>query len=492
MSRARAALSFAFLERYAGLAIALGATVITARLLTPAQIGAWSVAAAVLAYASMLRDFGAGQYLVQAKQLDHEQIAAVWTLQLGSGCLLAGATAVLAAPLAAFYREPVLADLLLIAAVGYALNPFGSLTQAALARDLRFDLLAGIRLTAALGGAAVAITLAWRGHGAASLAWGALAGSLVNAILCAPFRPRGWPWLPRARGLARVFGFGSSLTVGAVMMTLVTTAPELLLGRTHGMSAAGLYSRAAGLIALFNRLITDAVGGVATSWLAEQRRAERSLAPPFLRATACVCALGWSFAGVAALLAHPLLITLFGPQWGASAGPARVLALGALLAMPAAMTGPALIASGAAGAMLRASALSAAETLALLALAAPHGALAMAGAAALGGGIGACLWLRAAHRQIGFSAAALWSSLRPSALAATAATLGALPAVAWFGNEPAQPAVALAAGCAGAAAGLVSGLIATGHPLWEEVRRIAGHVPPAPDPPHPNRETERR
>ena len=58
MSTVRQALAFSFLERYLTLAIALGSSMVIARLLTPAEIGVFSVTMAFVGIAQVLRDFG--------------------------------------------------------------------------------------------------------------------------------------------------------------------------------------------------------------------------------------------------------------------------------------------------------------------------------------------------------------------------------------------------------------------------------------------------
>ena len=81
----RKALAYSFVDRYAGLLLAVASSMVVARLLTPAEIGVFSVSMVMLSFISVLRDFGAGQYLVQEKELTTERIRAVWALQLGLG-----------------------------------------------------------------------------------------------------------------------------------------------------------------------------------------------------------------------------------------------------------------------------------------------------------------------------------------------------------------------------------------------------------------------
>ena len=63
MPSLRKALALSFASKYSSLAIHTVAVVVLARLLTPAEIGVYSVVAAVVALAHVLRDFGVGNYL---------------------------------------------------------------------------------------------------------------------------------------------------------------------------------------------------------------------------------------------------------------------------------------------------------------------------------------------------------------------------------------------------------------------------------------------
>ena len=62
---AKRALIWSLAERHAGLVVALVTTVILSRLLTPAQVGIYSLCAAFTAVAGILRDFGVSEYLIQ-------------------------------------------------------------------------------------------------------------------------------------------------------------------------------------------------------------------------------------------------------------------------------------------------------------------------------------------------------------------------------------------------------------------------------------------
>ena len=63
----RNSLFFSFLDRYASLVITVVSSMVIARLLTPAEIGVFSVTVVLLSFVTSIRDMGAGQYLVQEK-----------------------------------------------------------------------------------------------------------------------------------------------------------------------------------------------------------------------------------------------------------------------------------------------------------------------------------------------------------------------------------------------------------------------------------------
>ena len=88
MSIVRRSIAFAFAETYVLLAIHFVTSVVMARLLTPDQIGVFSVAVVAVLIAHSIREFGIVSYLIKEKALTDEQFrgaaallfATSWTL----------------------------------------------------------------------------------------------------------------------------------------------------------------------------------------------------------------------------------------------------------------------------------------------------------------------------------------------------------------------------------------------------------------------------
>jgi len=464
----RRSLLFSFLDRYASLVVTIVSSMAIARLLTPAEIGVFSVTVVLLSFVHTVRDMGAGQYLVQEKELTTERIRAVWAVQLGLGLVLASLVLLASYPVALFYDEPRMRNVMLVVALTYAINPFGSLTYAWLTREMRFDSISLMRFLSVLSGSLVSTWLAWQNLGPISLAWGALTTTVVNALVAVYFRPKFFPWLPGLSEIKRVFSFGSKVTAGMLVSDMANSAPELFLGKLQSLTAAGLYSRAFGLVMMFYRLFVDAVAVVCMPWFASQSRAQGDFVKPFLKATAYVTVLGWSFCIAVVCLAQPIVRLLYGSQWDQSVDLARLLALAIAMNVPTALCGTALMAAGAASTIARVTVIASLQAIVFAAVGASQGLLGLGVAMIFSTAVSSAVWLRATAGQIGLPLLGMLSIMLQSGLVALMAGLGPAMALWLYGPYPEAIMAPLVVGGVGAIFGFVSGVKVFNHPLAAE------------------------
>jgi O-antigen/teichoic acid export membrane protein len=468
----RRSLLFSFLDRYAGLSVNVVSTMVLARLLTPTEIGVFSVTMMLLAIAGTLRDMGAGQYLVQRRELTTAHVQAVWSVQLGLSLLIAGVVLLAGRPAASFYGEPRISDIMVVVAASYAIKPFGSLTYAWLVREMRFERLAVIRFSAASVGAGTSIGLAWSGFGPISLAYGALASSVATMMISSAFRPRWFPWRPALTGTRDVLRFGSHLTGGVLLNEVAASAPEVFLGKLQGLTEAGFYSRANGLMQMFHRLVVDAVMTVCMPWFATQMRQQSNLTEGFLRATSYVTAVGWSFCAAVACLAYPIIRVLYGDQWSASVDLARILALAMACSLPAVLCQAALVAMGRLGDVSRVAAKNALVTATCASVGATFGTISLCVALCVSAAAASAISLHALCRSSGLQPARLVRELMPSMGVAIASAAGPAVVLMLWGSRPDQLLAPLIIGALSSMLGLVIGVFAVSHPLRAEIEPL--------------------
>lgn len=330
----RQSLFIAFSQSYAVLALQFVASVIVARLLTPEELGVFSITMVLIGIAHTLRDFGVVEYIVQEKTLTEDRMRSASMLTFLTAWGMAVLILLLSSPVAAFYRRPDMVWLLYILALNFLLLPFGSVIAAHLRRQLDFVRLARIHLAVAAVQALGSVLLAWLGFSYFGLAWASVAASLLNIILVRACRPPGFPKLPGLKEFRHVFAFGSFSSLTQLLKDLEKGAPDLILGRLLSMDAVAYFGRATGLIELFNRLILQAVEHVALPHLSERHRDGGSSREPFLISVQYLTGLAWPFYVLLAIAATPIIRVLFGDQWDAAIPILQILCLGEALIAP--------------------------------------------------------------------------------------------------------------------------------------------------------------
>lgn len=467
----RKALALSFLDRYSGLVLHTASSMVIARLLSPSEIGVYSVTMVLLGFIATFRDLGAGQYLVQQKELTEERIRATWSVQLGLGLVLALVVLAAAVPTAAFYNEPRMLEIMMVLALNFAITPFLAFPNAWLVREMRFGTIAAIRFSGSLVHAGTAIGLAWAGYGPVSLAWAnaltTLSGILVIGLLVRP----SMPWKLTFHGITEVVSFGGKLTLTSLMNTLAGGAPELFLGKVQTMVEAGHFSRAQGLVTMFQRLVMDAVNAVALPYFARQSRESRDLGSAFIVAMELVTGLGWAFFAGIAILAYPAILILYGSQWNEAVAPTRWLALACAISIPSSVCYTPLIATGAASETLKITLVSTLLILGATAVGAFADLVVLSQLLAVAAAIAGVMWLRLAKQRLAFSIKALWICWFKSLILAVGASAVPLATVMQMGWRSPDILMTTSISVAGGTLGFLLAARAMKHEVWKELRK---------------------
>lgn len=333
-------------DSYLALVLQLASTVIIARVLTPKEIGIFAVAAVFSSLASMFRDFGVAEYMIQEKNLTREKIAAALTLNIAVSWTMACAM-FLGAPWASdFYGDPGIAQVMRLQSVSFLLVPFGAVSMAYFRRELNFRPVLVCNAAGGVTGFVVAVSLALMGFGYMSLAWSSLAAIAVTVSGAVWMRPASFPRWPGLKGVGQVFNFSKFASSMYIVGQIGKAAPDMIIGRAVGLVEVAMYSRGNGLVEIFNRLAMRPVMLICMPYFAKSEREQGEISASYLRSVTYITAVGWPFLAFLGIAAFAAIRIVYGPQWDAAVGIAQILCAACAFELVHMMSREALLARG--------------------------------------------------------------------------------------------------------------------------------------------------
>lgn len=466
----RKALSLSFVQTSITFAFNVATVTIVSRLLTPAEIGVFSVTVALVALVHMLRDFGVSDLIVQEKALSEDIIRTAFTINLAIAWTLAAAIFGFSNLIGEFYRNTGVAQVTRAMGLVFILMPFGTTTMACLKREMQFGLLVNIGVVGTAVRSTLTITLAYLGYSYMSMAWAAVASMLVVVVACAI-----WGGKYRVRGLGlsewrRVLHFGSNRTIADIVAQVGAQSADIVVGRMLGMAPAGFYSRGNGIVGMFRTNVVAAIGAVAYPAYAREHRESQSAPWLFRRSLVYVTGISWPFFAFSALMAEPIIRIAFGHQWDASVPLMRWLCCAALVGTLIYHCNPMLTAIGRYRDVTKIEVQYQLVRVGLVILAASYSLEAVAAVQIVVYVVAVALYYRTLGDFDALTFRALAKALLPSAILMVASIVAPVVVlVLWPGSGAgvSVPAFLVAAG--GAAAGWLAAVILMRHPLWGEV-----------------------
>ncbi|WP_342536065.1 lipopolysaccharide biosynthesis protein [Citromicrobium bathyomarinum] len=306
-------------------------TLAVVRILDPADYGLFAMGQVVVTFLAFLNGYGFASALIQREEIDRRIVQQTFGMLILVNAAIAATQFALAPVAAAYYGQPMVADLLRLQTLIFIAIPFIAIPEVLLMRALDFKRHAVVNVIAAIVSAGVALVLALLGFGVWTLIWAPIALLFVRAVgLTIAARSLVWPSFD-FRGSGNLFTYGSWLLASHLCWTVATQADIFLAGRAFDPHQVGLYSEAIFLVTIVTARFIPPLNDVAFPSFARLQSDREALARGFLTAIRLiVLVVSPIFLGMNAT-AEPLVLTAFGPKWTEMAPIVGTLAL----AMPA-------------------------------------------------------------------------------------------------------------------------------------------------------------
>jgi O-antigen/teichoic acid export membrane protein len=290
-------------------------SVLLARILSPSEIGVFSMTVVVVNIAHIFREFGVSTYLQREPHLTPEKVRAAIGVLLTSSWLIALCLYLLSSSIGRWFGEPQIAPVMQVLAIGFLVIPFGSVAHSLLVREFAADKQAIVTAAGTVTYCITCVGLALAGYGSMSLAWANLANIVVCAIVYIPLRPKGYPVLPSLRHWGGVLHFGAGTLISNCAVAVNNAIPDLLLGKLGSARLVGLSSRANSTVSIFTYIAGSTVTYGAVAYMSQAHDRGESLVPVVRRATSLLTAFGWPALALTALFGKEIVLALYGERW---------------------------------------------------------------------------------------------------------------------------------------------------------------------------------
>ncbi len=329
------------------------ATVVLARLLTPADFGIVAMVTAVTGLGSAFADLGLSEATIQRKEVSHDQVSALFWINVAIGLGLMFVTAAIAPVLVWFYKQPQLKNITLVVSLTFLISGLRVQHDALLKRQMRFLSLAIRDIASVAVAVPVAIALAWRGAGY----WALVALPLVlnfTQMVLSWAMVRWTPGPPRRDANVRsMVVFGGNVAASYFIYNVNRSADNILVGWYCGAAPLGLYSKAYNLLMLPVRQLSAPVGSVAVPAFSRIQNDPERFARYYLRVINLIMWISAPIFGFLFVGAEPVIVLVLGHQWRAAAPVFQILAISALGQLLLDSTVWMLVSRGQSGRLLR-------------------------------------------------------------------------------------------------------------------------------------------
>lgn len=294
----------------------IGVLAVLARLVSPQVFGVMSIAILVVDFSKMFTHMGVGPALVQRQELEHRHLTSGFTLSLAMGVFF-GIILVLTAPLlASFFKMPELKNVLPVIAVIFFIDSFTLIAQALMQRNLKFKKAIAFEVISyALGYGAVGIFLAYKGWGIWAMVSASVAQALLFAILLVWAQP-----FPKRLGFDKaaikdLLFFGGGFTLAKIGNYFATQGDNLMVGKTLGASALGIYGRAYQFMVMPAGLFGNALDRALFPVMAKVQHDRARLGKAFLTGVGLIALIAIPLSFIIIFLAKEIVLILLGEKW---------------------------------------------------------------------------------------------------------------------------------------------------------------------------------
>jgi lipopolysaccharide exporter len=302
-------------------------TAVVARILDPHEFGVFAIAMTVYTIVVGIGELGLTSCLIRA-DLDINSLAPTMvTISVTTSIVQAGAMIAFARPIAVALGSADAAGPIKVMALVVIIVGVFTVPSAQLVREFRQDKLFLAEVAAFACSSVALVLLAKSGSGAMAFAWSRVIGQVISGCLVFVSVPKNYrPGFARS-ALSPLLRIGIPLGAANILNYIVLNVDYALVGRLIGPIALGTYVLAFNVASWPGSLLGFMINNVSMPAFSRVKDDAELLKNALISSVRAVSLVVTPISGMTAVLALPLVLTLYGAKWSASAKVLAILAL---------------------------------------------------------------------------------------------------------------------------------------------------------------------
>lgn len=313
--KAAAGMIWTTIQKFSKIGIGFVSGIILARLLTPYDYGCIGMLTVFISLSEAFIDTGFGSALIQKKNPTQTDYTTVFYWNIALSLFFYAVLYFLAPAIAGFYKIPILSDVLRVQGVILFIYAFNIIQRNQLRKQLKFKVLAVVRIFTSVVALVVTIVMALMGFGVWALVVQYLIAATIPMIVFWFYTKWHPTWSFSWKSFKELFGFGFFMFLSQLIDTLSSQIQNLLIGRFFSPVTLGYYSKGQST----ERLASNTISGVMTSvtypLYAEVQNDLPRMCNMIKRLTSTIAFLTFPLLSLLIVVAKPIFVILYSDRW---------------------------------------------------------------------------------------------------------------------------------------------------------------------------------
>ncbi|WP_394153248.1 MOP flippase family protein [Vibrio maritimus] len=322
---------------------------VLARLLEPEEFGIMAIMMIVIGFSQAFMDMGISNAIIHRQEISHSQLSSLYWLNIAAGVVLTIIVFFIAPFVSAYYEQPNLTQPLMLLSLVFFAVSLGNQYKVLFQKNLQFNTIAVVDMTAAVIALGVAVLSALNGMGVYALVLGMLTQSFISSAsylalgIGQHHRPS---FSYKHSELEGFFSFGLYQMGERSINYLSANVDKLIIGKVLGMTSVGFYNMAWQLIIFPLSKINPVVNNVAFPVFASIQKDTEALDRYYSLTIKTITLVTIPLLAFICVYASDVVLFAFGEGWNKTAELVSVLAVVGILKAFANPGGSLLIALG--------------------------------------------------------------------------------------------------------------------------------------------------